>query len=165
VEINFNNTLVELGKKQREVGGEAPAIKVMMSNGEEKIIGMMADKVQAMITVNNDSDITDSLIQIMEKYYEKANIYIISSSQIDIVLDRSMTSSDFKNYSLKMGVNIDDNYCAKSMFIINKDGEIVHKSIVYDIDGEFDLATFDTKLDEAISFKKKGHTHENWMGV
>jgi len=165
LKIVVNDKKVELQKKQRDIGSEAPAVKLVMTNGEEKVIGMMADKVQAIITVNNDSDITDSLIQVMEKYYEKANIYIISSSEIDIVLDRSMTSSDFKKLSLKMGVNIDDTLCAKSIFIINKDGEIVYKSIVYDIDGEFDLATFDTKLDEAIRFKKKGHTHENWMGV
>jgi thiol peroxidase len=30
---------------------------------------------------------------------------------------------------------------------------------------EFDLNNFDTSLNEAIKFKKKGHTHENWMGV
>jgi len=165
MEVNFNNAIVELGEKQREVGSEAPAIKIKMSNGEEKVIGMMADKVQAIITVNNDSDITDSLIEIMEKYYEIANIYIISSNEIDIVLDRSMTSHDFKKFSLKMGVNIDDNNCAKSMFIINKDGEIVYKSIVYETDGDFDLAGFDTNLDETVNFKKKGHTHENWMGA
>ncbi|MEA3353210.1 MAG: hypothetical protein U9Q33_05310, partial [Campylobacterota bacterium] len=63
------------------------------------------------------------------------------------------------------GVYATDELCAKSIFIINKEGEIVYKEILEDLESEFNLKVFDKKLTEAIKFKKKGHTHENWMGV
>ena len=76
-----------------------------------------------------------------------------------------MSSSDFKDATLKLGVYIDDTLCAKSIFIINKDGEFIYKQVVPNLEDKFNLNEFDTALDEAISFKKKGHTHENWMSV
>ena len=66
---------------------------------------------------------------------------------------------------MKFGVNVDKELCAKSIFIINKDGEFVYKEIVANLVTQFDLTSFDDALDAAIKFRKKGHVHENWMGV
>ncbi len=165
MEIEIDNKKVVLQKKERVVGSEAPAMRVKMDNGETKVIGMMADKVQVLISIPNEKSFTDKLESVLTKYNSKSLIYIVSAETLTKQVDNIETSSDFKNYSLKMGVNIDDTLCAKSIFIINKDGEIVYKEIVSNLTNEFDLKNFDTALDEAIKFKKKGHTHENWMGV
>jgi len=164
LEIEIDNNKVVLQKKDRAIGTEAPAIRVKMDDGETKVIGMMADKIQVFITMPNEESLTSELESILTKH-TKALIYIISANPITKSLNNIDTSSDFKDFSLKMGVNVDDTLCAKSIFIINKDGEIEYKEIVPNLTDEFNLTQFDESLDKAIKFKKKGHTHENWMGV
>ena len=164
MEIEIDNNKVVLQKKDRAIGTEAPAIRVKMDDGETKVIGMMADKIQVFITMPNEESLTSELESILKKH-TKSLIYIISANPITKSLDNIDTSSDFKDFSLKMGVNVDDTLCAKSIFIINKDGEIEYKEIVPNLTDEFNLIQFDESLDKAIKFKKKGHTHENWMGV
>ena len=165
MEIIIDDKKVLLQKKDRVVGGEAPAILVKMLDGESKVIGMMADKVQVMITLPYKDSLSDELKTIIEKYQEKALIYIISSQPLDNTPNNENSSVDFYEFSLKFGVNIDNELCAKSIFIINKDGEFVYKEIVANLVNQFDLTSFDDALDAAIKFRKKGHVHENWMGV
>lgn len=165
LEIEIDNKKVVLQKKERILGSEAPAIRVKMDDGQTKVIGMMADKVQVLISIPDEKSVTDTLKNILDTHNPKSLIYIISAKPITKMLENIDTSSDFKDFSLKMGVNIDDTLCAKSIFIINKDGEIVYKEVVPNLTSEFDTESFDTALNEAIKFKKKGHTHENWMGV
>ncbi len=164
MEILIDNKYIKLQKKDRKLNTEAPAMRINMQNGETKVIGMMADKVQVIITINNNNDLNTLLIDIIKKY-QKANIYLISSSDLNSDIDKSMCSNDFKDVTLKLGVYIDDSLCAKSIFIINKDGEFTYKQIVPNLQDNFNLNEFDKALNEAISFKKKGHTHENWMTV
>jgi len=165
MEVLVEDKKIILQKKDRKIGSEAPAIKLKMLDENSKVIGMMADKVQVIITINDPADIVDLLTTIIKKYNNQANIYIISSSKIQIDLDSSMLSTDFQNLSLKLGVNINESLMAKSIFIIDKEGEFVYKEILPDLTSDFDHEKFDTTLSEAIHFKKKGHTHENWMGV
>jgi thiol peroxidase len=165
MEITVNNTQVILEKKERFIGGEAPAVLIKMLNGESKVIGMMADKVQVMITLPYKDSFSDSLKTIIEKYQEKAFIYLISSEPLKNSFNKETSSVDFYEFSLKFGVNVDKTLCAKSIFIINKDGEFVYKEIVPNLVDEFELANFDDALNKAIKFRKKGHVHENWMGV
>lgn len=155
-----------LQKNERKLGSEAPAISLTMLNGEIKVIGMLATKVQVMITLPLNNSLSDALVNLIDKYNEKAFIYVISSSDmVDKKLNFANTSVDFIEFSKKFGVYIDDTLCAKSIFIINKEGQFVYKEITNDIEDELDCITFENKLDEAINFKPKGHVHENWMGA
>ncbi len=165
MEIELNGEKITLQKKQRALKSEAPALRVTMLDGETKVIGMMADKVQVMISLPYSNSMSDSLENIINKHKEKSLIYTISSESLDKNVDPTFSSTSFTDYAMKMGVYVNDTVCAKSIFIINKDGEIVYKEILKTLEEEFDLELFDTSLDEAIKFKKKGHTHENWMGV
>lgn len=165
MEIELNGEKITLQKKDRKVGSEAPALRVNMLNGEMKVIGMMAEKVQVLVSLPYSDSLSDGLKTILDKHTAKSLIYIVSAQELDKDVDSTCSSIDFKDFSMKMGVYINDEICAKSVFIINKDGEIVYKQILNTLDGEFDLELLDVSLDEAIKFKKKGHTHENWMGV
>ncbi len=165
MEIIVNDRKVLLQKKERFIGGEAPAVLVKMLDGESKVIGMMADKVQVMITLPFSNRLSEKLVTILKKYEEKALIYLISSEHLENSFNKETSSIDFYEFSLKFGVNVDKTLCAKSIFIINKDGEFVYKEIVPNLVDEFELANFDDALDKAIKFRKKGHVHENWMGV
>ena len=152
-------------KNERKIGSEAPAISLTMLSGESKVIGMLATKVQAMITLPFHDSLSSGLWEIIKKFHEQAFIYIISAQTLDQLTNPECTSTDFAELAKKFGVYIDETLCAKSLFIINKDGQFVYKEITSDVEDAFDLEMFETKLDEAIHFKKKGHVHENWMGA
>jgi len=154
-----------LQKNERKIGSEAPAISLMMQDGETKVIGMLATKVQVMITLPFHNSLSMTLSQVIDKYKEQAFIYLISSQVLDQITNPTSTSTDFEEFAKKFGVYIDETLCAKAVFIINKDGQFVYKEITRDVEDELDLEMFETKLDEAIHFKKKGHVHENWMGA
>lgn len=154
-----------LQKNERKIGSEAPAISLTMLNGETKVIGMLATKVQVMITLPFHNSLTHELLSIIEKYHEQAFIYLICAQVLDQKTNPACSSTDFVELAKKFGVYIDETLCAKAIFIINKDGQFVYKEITRDVEDAFDLEIFETKLDEAIHFKKKGHVHENWMGA
>ena len=160
-----NGILKPLQKNERKIGSEAPAICLDMSNGEFKVIGMMATKVQVMITLPFHHSLSDHLQKVIAKYQDEACIYVISSQVLDQAHNLACSSTDFVEFARKFGVYIDETLCAKSVFIINKDGQFVYKEITQAIEDELDLELFETKLGEAIHFKKKGHVHENWMGA
>jgi thiol peroxidase len=153
--------------KIRKVGDEAPAVRVTLRDGTVQVVGMMADKVQVIMTFNVIDDAVELLNKILDKYNNKANIYIVSSQESEIGNDFSYSyfSYDFEQIAKKFGVYISENQCANSICIINKDGEIVYIQILDNLTDKFDYELLDSKIDEAIKFKKKGHHHENWMGV
>jgi len=152
-------------QKQRLVGSEAPAVRIKMLNSEEKIIGMMAEKVQVMITLPFGDSLSDAVADIIKKHQDKAFIYTLSPNTLLNVIDEAQSSTDFYNFTFKYGVNVDETLCHKAVFIVNKDGEIVYREVLDNPSDDFESETLDKALDEAIQFKKKGHTHEEWMSV
>lgn len=153
-------------QKQKFVGMEAPAVKLIMSNQETKVIGMMADKIQVMITLLSTDDLDELLVDVIKKHQAKSYIYIISPQVIEnSAIDSSMTTTECEIFSFKYGVYMDDVRCAKSIFIINKDGEIAYRELVVEDDKPLNIEAFDEALGREIAFKPKGHTHENWMSV
>jgi len=118
-----------------------------------------------MVTLPFHTSLNSGLLEIIQKYQEQAFIYLISAQALDQATNPAFTSTDFAEFAKKFGVYIDEALCAKSLFIIDKDGQFVYKEITSDVEDALDLEMFETKLDEAIHFKKKGHVHENWMGA
>ena len=165
METIVNGISKTLQKNERKMGSEAPAISLEMLDGQTKVIGMLATKVQVMITLPFHNSLTPELSSIIEKYQDQAFIYLISAQTLGEMTNPACSSTDFAELAKKFGVYIDETLCAKSLFIINKDGQFVYKEITKDVEDGFDLEMFETKLDEAIHFKKKGHVHENWMGA
>jgi thiol peroxidase len=165
LEVTVNNQIVKLQQKDRKLDSEAPAIKLRMSDNEDKVIGMMAENVQVFITLFSFDKLTKELEDLILNYSQKANIYVICNKLSTHNLYNGFVSDDFLNISKKMGVCINNKSCANSIFIINKDGLIKYKTILSTVEENFDLENFEKNLNEVINFKKKGHTHENWMGV
>ncbi len=173
MEVKYKKEFYILKQKERKVDSEAPAVRVEMLNGESKVIGMMAPKIQVMITLPNIKDYNNGLHDILQKSASKLLVYIITSSTSDSIkkienafkLDSGLISNDFNKFSLKFGVNLNETLVAKSIFIIDKEGVIKYKEIPNNAEHSFDLDEFESELEEVINFKVKGHTHENWMGV
>ncbi|MDD2895119.1 MAG: hypothetical protein PHG81_03780 [Aliarcobacter sp.] len=173
MEVTYKNNAYTLGKKDRKVEGEAPAVRVKMTNDEVKVIGLMAPAVQVMITLNDVNKYNADMHEVITTTRRKVNAYVITTSekeQIEDVaekfaLDKSFISNDFKDFSLKFGVNIDDSMVANSIFVIDKEGVIKYKEIPTDLEDDFKIEDFSITLNEVVNFKPTGHTHENWMGV
>lgn len=173
MEVIYKNETFILGKKDRALESEAPAVRVKMVNGETKVIGMMAPKIQVMITLPCIKAYNNSLHNILNEFSSKITPYIVTKSSDENLqkikeeysLEDGFISNDFKDFSLKFGVNINDELIAKSIFIIDKEGVIKYKQIPLNIETSFDLEEFKASLKEVVNFKQKGHTHENWMGV
>lgn len=152
-------------QKQRLVGSEAPAIKLKMLNNEEKVIGMLAEKVQVMISLPFSDSLSRELLSLIEKYEDKAFIYLIAANAPTNKVNTANSSTDFYPFTFKYGINIDEQNCQKAIFIVNKDGEIVFRNVLDKPQDNFDIHVVDIAIDNAIRFKKKGHTHEEWMSV
>lgn len=173
MEVTYKNKNYTLGKKERVVEGEAPAVRVKMVNNEDKVIGLMAPAVQVMITLNDINKYSSEIHKVINTTKRKVYSYIITSSdeeQIEDIaekfaLEKDFISNDFKNFSLKFGVNIDDSMLANSIFVIDKEGVIKYKEIPSDLEEDFKVDDFSITLNEVVNFKPTGHTHENWMGV
>lgn len=173
MQVTYKNTNYTLGKKDRNIEGEAPAVRVKMINDEVKVIGLMAPSVQVMVTLNDISKYNSDIHEIITTTKRKVNAYIITTSEIKQIedvaekfaMDKGFISNEFKDFSLKFGVNIDDSMIANSIFVIDKEGVIKYKEIPTDLEDDFKLEDFSITLNEVVNFKPKGHTHENWMGV
>ncbi|RXJ81552.1 hypothetical protein [Arcobacter sp. F2176] len=173
MEVKYKKEFYILKTKERKVDSEAPASRVEMLNGESKVIGMMAPKIQIMLTSPNIKDYNNGLHDILKKFESKILVYIITNSPISDIkkvaavfgLNEGNLSNDFNKFSLKFGVNLNENLIAKSVFIIDKEGVIKYKEIPSNAEHKLDLDEFESALEEVINTKVKGHTHENWMSV
>lgn len=173
MEVTYNNQSFTLGKKQRTIGSEAPAVKIKTLDEQTKVIGMMAPKIQVMVTLSNLDKYTKELDETLKKYPHKLFAYIVTNKSENEIeenlknyeIDKSLITNDFLQFSQKFGINIDDTLLANSLFIIDKEGEIKYIQIPNDLGNDFNLEEFQTSLHEVVTFKPKGHTHENWMGV
>lgn len=173
MEVKYKKEFYILKTKERKIDSEAPATRVTMLNGESKVIGMMAPKIQVMVTLPDIKDYNNGLHDILEKSSSKILPYIITSSSEDSIqkvqkafgLDSGFISNDFNKFSLKFGVNLTETLVAKSIYIIDKEGLIKYKEIPKNCEHPLNLDDFESSLQETINFKVKGHTHENWMGV
>jgi thioredoxin-dependent peroxiredoxin len=173
MEVTYKNKSYALGKKDRKIEGEAPAVRVKMLDNETKVIGLMAPSVQVMITLNDVNKYNSDMHEVITTTKRKVNAYIITTSDTEqmediaekFAIDKGFISNDFKDFSLKFGVNIDDSMIANSIFVIDKEGIIKYKEIPADLEDEFKIEDFSITLNETVNFKPKGHTHENWMGV
>ncbi|WP_072679549.1 redoxin family protein [Arcobacter sp. LA11] len=173
MEVKYKKEVYTLGKRDRKLESEAPAVRVKMIDEQTKVIGMMAPKVQVMITLPCIKSYNNGLHNIINEYASKTIVYIITKSSDDNLtkvksaysLDDGFISNDFKDFSLKFGINMSEELFAKSIFVIDKEGIIKYKQIPSNIDKSFDLEEFKEKLSQTVNFKQKGHIHENWMGV
>ena len=173
MEVTYKDKSFTLGKKERNIEGEAPAVRVKMLNGETSVIGLMAPAVQVMVTLNDVNKYSSALHEVITTTKKKVNAYVITTSSNEdlekiaeeFTLDKGTISNDFKDFTLKFGVNIDDSMIANSIFVIDKEGIIKYKEIPTDLENDFNIEDFSLILNETVDFIPKGHTHENWMGV
>ena len=112
MEVTYKEKSFTLGKKDRKVEGEAPAVRVKMLNNETMVIGLMAPAVQVMVTLNDVNKYNSALHEVITTTKKKVNAYVITTSPSEqleeiaekFAIDKGFISNDFKDFSLKFGV-------------------------------------------------------------
>ncbi|MFT7005168.1 MAG: hypothetical protein ACJAWW_002541 [Sulfurimonas sp.] len=116
----------------------SPIVKVKMYDEQEKVLGLVKDKVQVVITLPNICDFSSELNQTMKTVSNKDECYIVTSSPKESVnkiieqydLAKSSISLDFKNFAKVFDLNTPQNNLKKSLMVIDKNCQIVHKDIL-----------------------------------
>ena len=94
-------------------------------------------KIQVLVTFPCIKAYNNGLHNILQEYASKTITYIITKSSDENLakvkeaygIDEGLISNEFKNFSLKFGVNINDELLAKSIFIVDKEGVIKYIEI------------------------------------
>ena len=116
----------------------SPIMKLRMLNKEKKIVGIVNNRVQVLITLPNLRDFSDELKNTISIFSKKTECFIITSSEIEAVdevsskyeLSKSFISLDFKNFNQVFNQSDDLSKFQKSLIIIDKNCQIRHKDIL-----------------------------------
>jgi hypothetical protein len=116
----------------------SPILKVKMYDEQEKVLGLVKDKVQVVISLPDICDFSSELNQTMKTVSNKEECYIVTSSPKESVskvieqydLSKSSISLDFKNFAKAFDLSTPQNNLKKSLMIIDKNCQIVHKDIL-----------------------------------
>jgi len=182
MQITVHGTPTKLEGKEQRVGTEAPAARITKLDGTQNVIGMIAPNTQLIVSIPSLKTEVCSLgakkIDDIVKKYNKLTTIIVTTDDIDIVKEfaekENIVSAEFVvdtnlNFAKKYGLLISDgklkNRLARSVYVIDREGLIMHKEIVLEVVDEVNYdVCFDT-IEKLLLEKKTGHTHEEWMSV
>ncbi len=111
---------------------------IKMLNESTKLIGLPKLKGQVRITLPNILEFNDKLKESINFSKNDIECFIITSStqnDIEILiekynLNKSFISNDFKSFSKIFDLRDEKNNLIKSLIMINKDCQIIHKEIL-----------------------------------
>ncbi|QKE27273.1 hypothetical protein AACT_0039 [Arcobacter acticola] len=111
---------------------------IKMLNESTKLIGLPKLKGQVIITLPNILEFNDKLKESINFSKNDIECFIITSStqnDIEILiekynLNKSFISNDFKSFSKIFDLRDEKNNLIKSLIMINKDCQIIHKEIL-----------------------------------
>ena len=115
-----------------------PFATIKMLNESTKLIGLPKLKAQVIITLPDILEFNDKLKNSINYSKEEIECFIITSSlQEDIEkilkeyeLNESLISNDHKSFSKIFNLRDEQNNLTKSLIMINKDCQIIHKEIL-----------------------------------
>ena len=111
---------------------------IKMLNESTKLIGLPKLKGQVIITLPNILEFNDKLKESINFSKNDIECFIITSStqnDIEILiekynLNKSFISNDFKSFSKIFDLRDEKNNLIKSLIMINKDCQIIHKEFL-----------------------------------
>lgn len=182
MQITVHGTPTPLEGKEMSIWREAPAARVTQIDGSQNVIGMIAPTAQLLIAIPSLKTEVCSLgakkFNDLIKQFKKLKTVMITTDDTEFVRDFVMregidnadvvidTSRDFaKKYGVLISEGKLKDRLARAVFVIDQEGLISYKEVVAEITNEVDYDKCIEAVDKAANFKKKGHEHENWMGV
>ena len=182
MQITVHATPTELLGKELVVGKEAPAARITKLDGSKNVIGMIAPNIQLLVAIPSLKTEVCSLgakkFNEMVKGIRKLSTIMITTDDLEFVkafqgqecIDSAeLVVDEERQFAKKFGILIADgklkDRLARAVFIIDREGLIAYKEIVHEITDEVDYDACLAAINELVSQKQKGHTHENWMSV
>ncbi|BAK71924.1 MAG: hypothetical protein AB7D49_09600 [Arcobacter sp.] len=115
-----------------------PFTSIKMLNESTKLLGLPKLQAQVIVILPNILEFNDKLKESINFSKDKIECFIItSSSQNEIKeliekyeLNESFISNDFKSFAKQFNLNDEKNNLIKSLIMINKDCQIIHKEIL-----------------------------------
>lgn len=141
----FKGTSVKLEGKFQEIGNNAPIIKVVTPDLEEKIVGAGGNKAQLLIAVPSlDTPVCDAEARRFNQEASKHENIDVTIISMDLPfasakfcntaeIENLTVASDFRDkafakaYGILIADGILQGLCARALFVISKDGKIVYK--------------------------------------
>lgn len=182
MQITVHGTPTPLLGKKISIGSEAPAARITKLDGTQNVIGMIAPTTQLLITIPSLKTEVCSLgakkFNDMVKQFSKLTTYMVTTDDIDFVKEYNknecienaeLVIDTNLNFAKKYGLLISEgklkDRLARAVYVIDREGLIIYKEIVPEVVDEVDYEACLKVVEEAVNFKQKGHTHENWMSV
>lgn len=182
MEITVHGTPTPLEGKEMKVGREAPAARILTLHGTQNVIGMIAPTAQLIVAIPSLKTEVCSLgakkFNDLIKEFKKLKTIMVTTDDLEFVkdfvtregIDRAEividTDRDFaKKYGLLIREGKLKDRLARAVFVVDQEGLISYKEVVREITNEVDYDKCIEAVDKTANFKKKGHDHENWMGV
>lgn len=180
--ITVHGTPTLLEGKEMVLSREAPAARVTNIDGSQNVIGMIAPSAQLLIAIPSLKTEVCSLgakkFNDLIKQFKKLKTVMITTDDIEFVNDfvtrEGIDSAEVvvdtnRDFAKKYGILISEGKLkerlARAVFVIDQEGFISYKEVVAEITDEVDYDKCIEAVEKAANFKKKGHDHENWMGV
>ena len=115
-----------------------PFATIKMLNESTKLIGLPKLKAQVIITLPDILEFNDKLKNSINYSKDEIECFIITSSSQDNIektlrkyeLNESLISNDHKAFSKTFNLRDEENNLTKSLIMINKDCQIIHKEIL-----------------------------------
>jgi hypothetical protein len=115
-----------------------PFATIKMLNESTKLIGLPKLKAQVIITLPDILEFNDKLKNSINCSKGEIECFIITSSSEENIgevlkkyeLNESLISNDHKSFSKIFNLRDEENNLTKSLIMINKDCQIIHKEIL-----------------------------------
>ena len=115
-----------------------PFATIKMLNESTKLIGLPKLKAQVIITLPDILEFNDKLKNSINCSKDEIECFIITSSSEENIgevlkkygLNESLISNDHKAFSKIFNLRDENNKLTKSLIMINKDCQIIHKEIL-----------------------------------
>jgi thiol peroxidase len=182
MQITVHGTPTALSGKELNVGVEAPAARITKLDGSKNVIGMIAPTAQLLIAIPSLKTEVCSLgakkFNDLIKQFSKLSTVMVTTDDPDFVKEyaerESIDSAELvidtdRNFAKKYGLLITEgklkDRLARAVYVVDRDGMIAYKELVGEIVDEVDYDACLAAVEQIVSEKKKGHTHEEWMTV
>jgi thiol peroxidase len=182
MQITVHGIPTELLGKNIVVGKEAPSARITKLDGSQNVIGMIAPNTQLIIAIPSLKTEVCSLgakkFNELVKKFKKLDTIMVTTDDLEFVKEyvqkESIDSAQIvidtqRNFANKFGLLISEGKLkerlARAVFVIDREGVVAYKELVAEIVDEVDYDACVAAIEEIVSEKKKGHTHENWMSV
>lgn len=182
MQITVHGTQTPLVGKNIEIGAEAPAARITNLDSTKNVIGMIAPQVQLLIAIPSLKTEVCSLgakkFNDLVKNYKKLTTIMITTDDVEFVQDfitkesianaQIVIDSD-RNFAKKYGLLIGEgrlkDRLARAVYLVDREGVVAYKELVGEIVDEVNYERCIQNIEQLLSEKKNGHTHEAWMSV